>query len=144
MAKYVKLSLSGSRALTNWLCSDDTGISSEAIVRVLVLGKKPNRTRSHPWDCGDFGRCYRLLKAVPELKPHLHKMADVSREWKELIKRWEELTELHEKRKKKANVIALNKMMITAIEKAEAARQKLSVAKNAAAQRAAAAAQVSA
>lgn len=132
MAKFMKLSLEGSRALTRWLCSDDTGVSSETIVRVLVLGMKPNHSYSHPSDNWDFGRCHRLLKAVPELRPHLHKMAKVSREWKELVKIWDELTDLHKKGKKEVHAIAVYRAMKTAIRKAEAAREKRAIASAAA------------
>src|SRR6516164_3966881 len=52
-----------------WLEGVDTGISSETIWRTLT-GETPSDT-DVPCDPSDFGRCYRLLKIMPEWRPRL-------------------------------------------------------------------------
>lgn len=78
------------KKVIKWFGSDDTGMSSEAIAITLTTGKY---CYSHPWDPSDFLRCMKLFKAVPELKPHLHKMAEVSEVWKRLVIHWDEIEE---------------------------------------------------
>lgn len=59
-----------------WIVSGDTGISSKAIWAVMmgVHDALPNHSRSTPSDASDFGRCYRLLKLIPEWEDSLRKM----------------------------------------------------------------------
>jgi hypothetical protein len=42
-------------------------------------------------DPADFLRCELLLREVPSLRPLLHKMTDVSPQWKALYERWYEV-----------------------------------------------------
>jgi hypothetical protein len=65
-----------------WLNSDDTGQSSLYMARALAPAAGLNATvygikSSDPWphDPADIGRCVRLLDTVPELRPHLHRLA---------------------------------------------------------------------
>jgi hypothetical protein len=90
--------------LSAWCHSDDWGMSSGHMAFVLAphAGMQAiNRSHwhecSHPMDPADFGRCYRLLRAVPELRPHLPKMAGASKEWAALVGAWDELEGLYEK-----------------------------------------------
>lgn len=93
-----------SSGLAAWLRSDDTGQSSLAMARHLAplagigvevpLGHYADGTE-HPSDPSDFGRCSRLLGAVPELRPHLESMASLSPAWASLAGHWEELEALH-------------------------------------------------
>jgi hypothetical protein len=82
--------------LVKWVLSGDTGISSKAIVGVME-GVAPSDSfhGCHPSDGGDFGRCYRLLEAIPEYKTRMAEMKCVSPEWSVLVDHWEELTELY-------------------------------------------------
>lgn len=78
-------------AVLQWLAeSDDVGVSSKTIAIYLSLGVKP-RGACHPLDPADFNRCLKLLKVVPELKPLLPRMRDVSPAWEKLIGRWDEV-----------------------------------------------------
>lgn len=76
------------KKVIKWFASDDTGMSSEAIAITLTTGKK---CYSQPWDPSDFLRCINLFKAVPELKPHLYKMGEVSEVWGRLVANWDEI-----------------------------------------------------
>jgi len=58
-----------------WIISDDTGISSKVIWAVM-MGVKPNNV-STPSDNSDFGRCYRLLKLMPEWEKRLNELKKV-------------------------------------------------------------------
>jgi hypothetical protein len=88
-----------------WLLGPDTGFSSLTIFYVLTsehtiaasarLGL--HGRGSYPHDPDDFGRCYRLLKAIPEWRARLGEVADVyDVVWPELVDAWDELEALYE------------------------------------------------
>lgn len=77
-----------------WLFSNDTGISSKTILAV-ILGF-PCDWKSPPSDPSDFGRCYRLLKKIPELRPEMHLMRSEGEVWGRLVDAWDELERLYE------------------------------------------------
>lgn len=72
---------------------DGYGASAKAIVTNLF--DLPKKQFDHPYDCGDFARCYNIVNAVPFLKENIHKMAKVSHTWQVIISRWECLRKLH-------------------------------------------------
>lgn len=70
-----------------WLKHGERGKSSETMFEVIsrisgIVGEKEGYT--HPTDPGDFSRCYKLLKYVPQWKTKLHLMSAVSPEWSSL------------------------------------------------------------
>lgn len=73
-----------------WVAGDHVGLSSMAIFCHMV-GVKPRRGWSHPWDPADLSRCLRLLRAVPEWRRRLPEMASRSKTWKLLLARWDEI-----------------------------------------------------
>jgi hypothetical protein len=77
--------------LQAWLASDDTGQSS--LYMASVLGGF-RRDYAHPRDLDDFGRCSRLLDAVPEFRPRLSEMRDKSPEWAALVDSWEAIEKI--------------------------------------------------
>lgn len=88
--------------LAAWLRSDDTGRSSELMAATLspIAQGRPRPCifadpDDHPHDPDDLGRCIRLLEAVPELRPHVPHMAEVSPVWAALVGRWDELEVLY-------------------------------------------------
>lgn len=83
--------LEGLRRSIEWLSGNDTGASSEAIVRHMTLGDCDG---SYPHDPADLGRCLRLLEKFPAWKPRIGEMACYSPEWKALASRWDELASM--------------------------------------------------
>lgn len=86
--------------LKAWLASDDTGVSSRYMAAALapLAGLPPwipksNHFRPFPHDPADFGRCVRLLEAVPELRPHIAELADPKHGhvWNAIAAEWETL-----------------------------------------------------
>jgi hypothetical protein len=73
--------------ILDWFCTGEVGASSEAIAKVMIGKHGPSR----PHDPADFCRCLKLIRAVPEIRPRLHEMENVSGEWAKLIDRWDEL-----------------------------------------------------
>jgi hypothetical protein len=73
--------------LAKWLASDDTGMSSKFMAAVLggIGGKY-----AHPWDSGDFGRCVRLLDAVPEFRERIAMMRQHGPQWNSLLDCWDQ------------------------------------------------------
>ena len=79
------------RAL-GWRQGRDTGASSIALWGVLMGTTSDGST---PWDVDDFGRCERLLKAVPEWRARLPEMAARFPIWTGLVREWPRLVELY-------------------------------------------------
>lgn len=100
--------------LISWLIYGERGISSEAMCAVF-LGKHPNMRwasfGNHPRDPNDFKRCSDLLKAVPEARNHMHRVARLSDAWKNLVDNWDELEELLEEELPKGKAPKLYKRM---------------------------------
>ncbi len=81
------------RAL-QWSVGDDTGSSSKAIVAYMTGSKPRDAAHSYPSDAGDLGRCLRLLDLIPEWKPRMVQMGELSPQWAALVDHWEELDRL--------------------------------------------------
>lgn len=85
--------------IAKWALGGDTGVSSETIACV-ALGLTPDKHNYRfdtPSDGSDFGRCYRLLKAIPELRAVLPWVVAACPKWGPLVAIWDELVELYEK-----------------------------------------------
>lgn len=81
-----------------WWLGTDVGRSSAALFHVLCIdGRKWESNefgqKATPQDAGDFGRCKRLLDAIPEWKPRLNEVAEKYPDtaWPRIIARWGEL-----------------------------------------------------
>ena len=83
------------KKIIEWLVTGSTGVSSKAMVAHFMGLDTKRNYGDHPHDGGDFGRCYRLLEAVPEFKNRIGGMATRSNEWAALVEHWDELTELY-------------------------------------------------
>lgn len=85
--------MSMEQEVLNWLRLGDTGLSSKAIAFAGCGTSKPKHGWAPPYDPSDFGRCARLLKAIPDLKqPAFERLArDGGDVWKSLIKHWDEI-----------------------------------------------------
>jgi len=81
-----------------WIVGGDTGTSSETIWAVM-MGVPRKRGADVPYDPDDFGRCYRLLKLMPEWRPRLPEVAAAypRSAWGQLVDRWDEMTALYER-----------------------------------------------
>lgn len=77
-----------------WIVGDDTGISSKTIWSVM-MGVAIDRA-DKPYDPSDFGRCYRLLKLIPEWRNRLEEVSKTYPQWKGLVENWSELEALWE------------------------------------------------
>lgn len=77
------------RKILNWLASGEVGTSSKTIAMKMVGVEL--KDGCHPLDPDDFNRCLLLIAAVPEIRPRLKEMADVSPQWNRLIGRWDEI-----------------------------------------------------
>ena len=110
--------------LARWFGSGDTGISSEAIALWLGAGEKLERWGDGtPSDGADFGRCYRLMKAIPEFRERVGEMAGYGGKWPTLVKYWNEIEALYEREisdPKKHSGITYKRMRAIEIEAYEA------------------------
>lgn len=85
----------------DWLRKGHRGLSSEAMVyaltgAVVLPGKPVHVGHSCPADAGDFGRCEALLRAVPQARDHLDRVAALGPVWAALVEHWGELVYISE------------------------------------------------
>jgi hypothetical protein len=84
------------KQLIKWFISGNTGISSIAITAQMTGNDTGRDFSDYPLDSADFGRCYKLLQAVPEFRQRISEMAERSPQWAILSKNWDELERLYE------------------------------------------------
>lgn len=78
------------RALVEWALGDGTGSSSKALARETA--GLPTTRHSSPSDTGDFGRCVRLIAAVPAARAAVDRLAQREARWGLLAAEWDSLT----------------------------------------------------
>jgi len=78
-----------------WALTYEAGNSAKTIVKALTREPVTDHA-TVPYDAGDFGRCYAMLKRFPELVPHFREVAVVYPEWGPLVDAWRELSQLWE------------------------------------------------
>lgn len=86
--------------LTDWLFADDTGVSSKTMAGI-AMGVNPAVMRAYgidaPHDPSDFGRCYRLVLAVPEIIDAFPEIGRRVPKFAGILKNWDELCGLYER-----------------------------------------------
>lgn len=93
-AKTAKMPKEPGARVAQWMIGDDRGISSEYLAAVFMGA--PTRRGDYPLDPSDFGRCYRLLKLVPEIRKAIFaKVARRDSVWRQLILHWDEIEKLY-------------------------------------------------
>jgi len=78
-----------------WYRSGDTGISSETMFEVLT--GIPAKSLDRPHDMADIGRCIRMLRLFPELRPLIGDVQKKYISWRPYIDCWVELERLYDK-----------------------------------------------
>lgn len=78
--------------LIEWLASDDTGLSSLFMASKLTGMFKAKY--AYPHDPADFGRCLRLVEAVPKLESKIRDMSQHGKEWAVVAANWHEWAEV--------------------------------------------------
>jgi hypothetical protein len=93
------------RAAIKWLLSGDTGISSETILSAALGIKRDSSFHDDaPHDNSDFGRCYRLLRDIPQLREPAFEKLKKRPEWRGLIAEWDALSDMHKEGKRGAEM----------------------------------------
>lgn len=77
-----------------WLASHDTGLSSKYLAGAVSGAFKSSF--AYPRDPDDFGRCYRMMRAIPEVRVLAMRMDALPAPWPQLHKVWLELERLYE------------------------------------------------
>jgi len=84
------------RRALKWLLSGDTGISSETMIAVaLGITRGKSSGLDAPSDVSDFGRCYRLVQKIPELRDHFKKIGRRAKVFRGILKNWDELVAIY-------------------------------------------------
>ena len=77
----------------DWLKNGEIGQSSKTIYSVLSSSPLLHPDQyTHPLDTADFRRCYLLLERIPEWRPRIQEMGQVSETWQNLADNWDKLT----------------------------------------------------
>ncbi|MFV8849627.1 hypothetical protein [Serratia fonticola] len=84
---------SSGMGIAAWLASDDTGLSSKFMASVLTGEFKAEN--HYPRDPADFGRCLRLVNAVPGLAEKIGDMSQHGKHWAVVAEHWEEWVEVY-------------------------------------------------
>lgn len=95
-----------------WLCGNDTGVSSKTILAVMTNSAVTGTFGADiPYDPSDFGRCYRLLRHFPEWRQRLPEVAERYPIWGPMVEAWEEMTALWERESPTGKCPELYEMM---------------------------------
>ena len=78
---------------SKWLESDDTGMSSKFMGS--VLNGSGGCEHAIPYDADDFGRCVRLIDAVPAFYERIGRLKSHGDVWQQIAERWDELEKLY-------------------------------------------------
>ena len=86
-------------AMTNnryieWALSDDVGISSKTMLAIHC--GVTIEDLDAPYDPSDFGRCYRLVQHIPEIKNSFSAIAAAVPDFAKIIEHWDELCSLYD------------------------------------------------
>src|SRR3546814_4100612 len=76
-------------ALGNWLAGDDVGTSSRTMVAIALGATEGDFDAPH--DPSDFGRCYRLVKAVPAIRESFLTISMRVPAFLRILHNWDEL-----------------------------------------------------
>lgn len=98
------LSTQAQSELGNWLINGDTGVSSQTMA-AIALGATNLSSRGWnvdaPRDPSDFGRCYKLVQHVPEIREHFPRIGKKVKQFAGILANWDELVYLYERDKPK-------------------------------------------
>lgn len=86
--------------MLEWSLSSDTGASSKTMLKAAL---RPLKGGDIPHDASDFGRCYRLIKAVPELRGYFPQMKANCPRIAPYLDEWEDICLLYERGKRNAD-----------------------------------------
>lgn len=86
------------KRIGQWLANGDTGVSSETMVAISMGAVASDETGfDAPYDPSDFGRCYKLVKAVPELRDQFKRIGEIVPTFAGILQNWDELCETFER-----------------------------------------------
>ena len=83
-----------SKKLLLHLFENGYGASAKAMTLALLDSEK--KEYSTPSDSSDFKRCSGLIECIPSLKNDLHKVASISKEWKNIVDNWDYLVSIQD------------------------------------------------
>lgn len=83
--------------IAQWFKSGALGVSSMTMAYIAV-GTTMGRFDA-PYDPSDFGRCYELLKIVPEIKDDFSKIGELVPQFAGILAHWDELCAIYERDK---------------------------------------------
>ncbi|HEX7906796.1 MAG TPA: hypothetical protein VF534_01705 [Paraburkholderia sp.] len=90
--------------LGNWLINGDTGISSQTMAAIALGATNLSSSGWNvdaPHDPSDFGRCYRLVQKVPEIREHFPRIAKKVKAFAGILREWDALVRIYERDKPK-------------------------------------------
>lgn len=93
-----KINEEAAQRLVQWLFAGDTGVSSKTMAAIaLGVTKGDSFGNDAPHDPPDFGRCYRLVLAVPEIIDVFPEIGQRVPTFAGILEHWDELCALYER-----------------------------------------------
>lgn len=80
---------------SEWLSSDDVGLSSRYMITVLANIGHPMADGDTPSDADDLGRCIRMVEACT-LEAEIPRLFEMGDNWKRIAENWEKLKVLYD------------------------------------------------
>lgn len=106
------LSTKAQRDLGNWLINGDTGISSKTMAAIALGATKSDKhSVDAPYDEADFGRCYRLVQKVPEIREHFPRIGKKVKIFAGILREWDVLVRIYERDKPKGESRELHELI---------------------------------
>ncbi|WP_454751628.1 hypothetical protein [Cupriavidus necator] len=98
--KAAALSPDAMRRLGNWILHGDTGVLSETMAAIAVGAdtmKGDGWGPDAPHDPSDFGRCYKLVQAVPEIRATFPRIAELVPTFAGILREWDALCAIYQR-----------------------------------------------
>jgi hypothetical protein len=106
------LSTKAQRDLGNWLLNGDTGRSSATMAAIALGATRVQGCEvDAPYDPSDFGRCYRLVQKVPEIREHFPRIGKKVKVFAGILREWDALVRIYERDKPKGESRELHELI---------------------------------
>ena len=81
--------------IAHWLAGSDVGVSSKTMA-IIAMGATAGHFDA-PYDGADFGRCYRLVNSIPEIKNYFDRIARAVPRFAGILRNWDTLVRIYER-----------------------------------------------
>lgn len=95
MKDKMQINLETAIKIIDWAGGGNVGVSSNTILYAITGKSVYSKSRDVPYDGADLRRCIELLEDIPELKEHLHMVAEEYPIWIPFVREWDTLVDMY-------------------------------------------------